>query len=73
MKTLTAEKVKKLPPGTDVYLVREATGQRGKMWIVKSGTKKLLKGAVSEVTIKDRPGWHYEVDAMPDYGRKGKL
>ena len=72
MQALTAEKVKKLPPGTDVYLVREATGQRGRLWIVKSGKKKLLKGAVAEHEIKDRPGWHYEVDAMPDYGRKKK-
>ena len=72
MKTLTAEKVKKLPPGTDVYLVREATGQRGRLWIVKSGKKKLLKGVMAEHEIKDRPGWHYEVDAVPDYGRKKK-
>ena len=73
MKTLTAEKVKKLPPGTDVFLVRDATGQRGRLWIVKSGKKKLLKGVMAEHEIKDRPGWHYEVDAIPDYGRKGKV
>lgn len=62
-KVLTADKVKKLPVGTDVYLVKESTGLRGMLWIVKSGRKKLLKGLASELEIKDRPGWHYEVDA----------
>lgn len=62
MKILTADKVKKLPPGTDVYLVRDSDGSRGMMWIVKSGRKKLLKGVYATHEIKDRPGYHYEVE-----------
>jgi len=61
-KILTADKVKKLPVGTDVYLVKDGTDLRGMLWIVKSGRKKLLKGLTSELEIKDKPGWHYEVD-----------
>lgn len=61
-KILTADKVKKLPVGTDVYLVKDGTDLRGTLWIVKSGRKKLLKGLTSELEIKDKPGWHYEVD-----------
>lgn len=63
MKILPAAKVKKLPPGTDVSLVREATGQRGRLYVVKSGRKKMLKGLFGTHEITDRPGWHYEVDA----------
>lgn len=62
MKTLTADKVKRLPVGTNVFLVRDGTGQKGKLWIVKSGRKKMLKGLYAEHEIKDRPGWHFEVE-----------
>lgn len=61
MKVLTAEKVKKLPPGTDVFTVKDETGERGRLWIIKSGRKKLLKGILKSYEIKERPGWHYEV------------
>lgn len=61
MKVLTAEKVKKLSPGTDVFIVKDETRERGRLWIIKSGRKKLLKGVLAEYEIKDRPGWHYEV------------
>lgn len=61
MKVLSAEMVKKLPPGTDVFIVKDGTGERGRMWIIKSGRKKFLKGILSEYEIKERPGWHYEV------------
>lgn len=61
-KTLTADKVKKLPAGTDVFLVRESTGNVGRLWIVKSGRKKMLKGIMTEHEIRDRAGWHYEVE-----------
>lgn len=61
-KQLTAAQVKKLPAGTDIYVIREATGQEGKMWIIKSGRKKKLKGIMTEHDIMDRPGWHYEVE-----------
>ena len=62
-KVLTADKVKKLPVGTDVFLVKDGTDLRGMLWIVKSGRKKFLKGLASKLEIKDMPGWHYEVDA----------
>ncbi len=62
MKTLTAGNVKRLQPGTDVFLVEEKTGHRGRMWIIKSGRKKLLRGILSTHEIIDRPGWHYEIE-----------
>lgn len=62
MKILSADKVKKLPPGTDVYTVRESDGSRGMLWVIKSGRKKLLKGVYGTHEIIDRPGWHYEVE-----------
>lgn len=61
-KTLTASQVKRLPVGKDVFLVRDATGEIGRLWIIKRGRKKLLKGVYSEHEIKDRVGWHYEVE-----------
>jgi len=61
MKTLTAAQVKRLPVGTDVALVRESTGQRALLWVVKSGRKKMLRGVFGWMhEIADRPGWHYE-------------
>lgn len=62
MKTLSADKVKRLPPGTNVTIVREEDGSRGHLWIIKSGRKKLLKGILSTYEIIDRPGWHYEIE-----------
>ena len=62
MKILSADKVKKLPVGTDVRLVRESDSAAAMMWIVKSGRKKLLKGVYAEHEIADRQGWHYEVE-----------
>lgn len=61
-KRISADQVKKLPVETDVYIVQESTGRSGKMWIVKSGRSKILKGVYSEQKILERPGWHYEVD-----------
>lgn len=61
-KVLTAEKVKKLSPGTDVLFVRESDGAVGRFWVVKSGRKKLLKGVITEQEIIDRKGWHYEIE-----------
>lgn len=61
-KILTAEKVKRLPVGTDVITVCEKDGSRGMMWIVKSGRKKMLRGVLGMThDIRDRDGWHYEV------------
>lgn len=61
-KILTAEKVKKLPVGTQVFFIRDATGQQGTLSVVKCGRKKILKGTFVEQEIKERPGWHYEVE-----------
>ena len=60
-KIISTQAVKKLKPGTDVLIVKESTGETGRMWIVKSGNKKLLKGIMAEHEIKERPGWHYEL------------
>ena len=62
MKTLDAAGVKKLPVGTDVYLVREATGEKGLLYVVKSGRKKMLRGMTGLHEIKDRAGWHNGVE-----------
>ena len=62
MKTLTAEKVKRLPEGTDVIVVNEKTGSRGMLWIIKRGRKKMLRGIMTLHEIKDREGWHYEIE-----------
>lgn len=62
MKILKAEKVKKLPPGTDVFLVNDETGERGMLYVVKSGRKKMLRGILAMHEIKDLPGLHYEVE-----------
>ena len=60
-KILSVQAVKKLKPGTDVLIVRDSTGEAGRLWIVKSGNKKLLKGILMEYEIKERRGWHYEL------------
>lgn len=62
MKVLTAEKVKRLPVGTDVILVNEKTGSRGRLWLIKHGRKKMLRGILNLHEIKDMPGWHYEIE-----------
>ena len=61
-KILSAEKVKKLPVGTDVFLVKEGTGKTGTLFIVKKGRSKMLKGIFGLYEIKDRPGFHYEIE-----------
>ena len=60
-KTITAEKVKKLPIGTEVLVVREGTQQTTLMRIAGYYKKKMLKGATAVHEIRDRAGWHYEV------------
>lgn len=62
MKTLNKEQVKRLPVGTDVILVNEKTGSRGRLWITKKGRRKMLRGIVTLHEIKDREGWHYEIE-----------
>lgn len=60
-KRLTAEQVKKLPVGTDVLMIQETAGKIARLWIVKSGRKKMLHGVLAIHEIKDLPGWHYEL------------
>lgn len=62
MKTVTAKQVKRLEPGTDVFLVNDKTGQRGSMWVIQNGRKKMLRGIINVMEIKDKEGWHYEID-----------
>ena len=64
MKTLTADKVKRLAPGTDVFLVDEDTGRKGRGFVLQKGRKKVLHWVLSnrDMKIEDRPGWHYEVE-----------
>ena len=57
---LSSDKVKKLPIGTEVILIREATGEKGHLTVVKSGRKKKLKGRYALLDIQYRKGWHYE-------------
>ena len=59
---LTAAKVKKLPPGTDIRIVNDETGDYGLVWIIKNGRKKMLKGIATVHEIIDRDGWHYELE-----------
>jgi hypothetical protein len=62
-KRVSASQVKRLPIGTTVYLVHDATGESGTLWIVKSGRKKLLKG-ILDITheIAELPCLHYEIE-----------
>ena len=60
-KTLSAAQVKKLPEGADVLVINEKTGKAGRLWIVKRGRKKILRGIITTHEIKDREGWHYEL------------
>lgn len=59
-KRLTEKQVKRLPVGTDVYLVNDSTHERGMLWVIKSGRKKMLRGVAAVHEIKDKDGWHYE-------------
>lgn len=59
-KRLTEKQVKRLPVGTDVYLVNDATGEAGMFWVIKSGRKKMLRCILGVLEIKDKDGWHYE-------------
>ena len=62
-KTIPAAKLKKLPISTDVWIVNDKTGETGQMWIISYGGKrKVLKGIYTQMEIKEREGWHYEVE-----------
>jgi len=60
-KQISTDKVKRLPPGTDVFCVKE--GRVVQFWIVKVGRTKMLRSPTgANLEIKDRPGWHYEIE-----------
>ena len=61
-KRIKASGVIKLPLDTDIFIVHDASGNAGRMWIAKIGRKKALKGLYSTLEIKDRDGWHYEIE-----------
>ena len=66
MVTITVEKLKKKPIGTDIRFVQESTGRCGHGRIVKSGARKMIRTARgSMLEIRDRPGWHYELVEEP--------
>lgn len=62
MKTVTAKQVKRLPLGTDVFLVNDKTGSRGSLWVIQNGRKKMLRGIINVMEIKDMEGWRYEIE-----------
>lgn len=64
MRVLSAEKVKKLPVGTDVYLVNDTTGEKGRFWVFRCGIHKMLKGVLTNepIRIRDLDGMHFEVE-----------
>lgn len=61
-KILTAAKVRKLPVGTDIRIVNDASGKYGLTWVIKAGRKKMLKGVASLHEIKDYEGFHFELE-----------
>lgn len=61
MKKVTARQLKRLPVGTNVYITTNE-GNKCKMWISQTYKKKFLKGVFTEMDIKDRAGWTYEVE-----------
>ena len=61
-KVLSAAQVKKIPLETVVFMVNEKTGSIARLWIVKSGRKKTLRGILGTYEIKDLEGWHYEIE-----------
>ena len=64
-KIVTVDTVKRLPIGTDVFKVKNATGEAARFWIAKRGRRKVLCGLMLEMhDIKDTPGWHYEVEVI---------
>jgi len=60
-KTITAEKVKKLPVGTEVLVVQDGTERTVLMKVAGYYKKKMLKGPTAVHEIRDKVGWHYEV------------
>ena len=68
-KQISAAKVKKLPPSTDVWVVDEKTGYSKRLFVIKYGKGVRLLQAFGVIpgpviTIKDTPGYHYEVNEV---------
>jgi hypothetical protein len=65
-KQISAAKVKKLPVSTDVWVVDEKTGYAKRLFVIKYGKRvRLLRSLGDQViTIKDTPGYHYEVNEV---------
>ena len=63
-KQISAAKVKKLPPSTDVWVVDEKTGYSKRLFVIKYGKGVRLLRVFGDqvITIKDTPGYHYEVE-----------
>ena len=60
-KQISADKVKTMPIGMEILMVRESTGQTIRAKLMQSYKKKLLQGTQASYDIKERKGWHYEV------------
>lgn len=65
-KRISVQNLKRLPEGTDVLYVEEATGRAARMWIAKTYKgRKLLKGVFTSRNlseVEEKPGWHFEVE-----------
>lgn len=63
MKTVTANQIKRMEPGTKVKFVIEGMNQSGTFMVVRYGRKKKLKTPIGAlVDIVDKEGCHYEVN-----------
>lgn len=65
-KQISIANLKRLPVGSDVLYVQEATGHFARMWIAKNHKGRLvLKGVLSERYLSEvtaSPGYHFEVE-----------
>ena len=62
-KQISAAKLKKMPILTDVWVVNEESKREGLFFLIQCGKRKMLKSVMGKLeTIKDRDGFHYEVE-----------
>lgn len=62
-KTISAAKVKKLPVLTDVWVVNDVSKRECLFFVIQYGKHKRLKSTLGKMeTIKERDGFHYEVE-----------
>lgn len=67
MRTVTANGVKRMEVGTFVWICKNGTDRRSEYIIVRYGKEKRLQHVMSGTAstprpIKDRTGFHYEVE-----------